>query len=258
MEDLQIIEDKPDDIFGESLKDNIDFHYLKTLNETKQSFLRVNNFVLNEPDFREYTEDDFIMYIEDNKNLEIIKKLEEMGIEDDFRSSMSHIYVSENKKRRIFVLFLPNTKGNVGIDVIKNFLKLVRTLDCNNGLLLSEQSLTSKSVEQIESTNIKTVYTDDVYNIISYEDSMFVNVSDHCLTPEVMKVYTGEELEDFLKQENLDKHKLPKMVAGDPISKFYMAKVGDVVKMKRKTATQDTLINEQIVYRLVVYGKIKK
>ena len=95
-------------------------------------------------------------------------------------------------------------------------------------------------------------------NIKSYEDSMFVNVSDHCLTPEIMKVYSGEELKKFLEEENLDKYKLPKMVVGDPISKFYMAKVGDVIKMKRKTATQDTLVNEQIVYRVVTHGKIKK
>ena len=260
MEELQIIEEKPDEIFSQIMENNIDFEYLKNLNETKQSFLSVNNFDLKEPDFSEYTEDDFIEYIENNKSIEIIKKNEEMGIEEDFRSSMSQIYFSKDGKRKMFVLFLPKSqnKGNVGIDIIKNFLKLVRILDCTDGVIISEQILTPKSIEKIDSTNIRTIHKDGIYNVISYTDSMFINVSDHCLTPEVLKVYSGDELETFLENERLDKYKLPKMVAGDPISKFYMAKVGDVIKMKRKTGTQDTVPNEQIVYRLVIYGKIKK
>ena len=48
------------------------------------------------------------------------------------------------------------------------------------------------------------------------------------------------------------------MLISDPISKFYRARVGDVVMMKRKTGNRDTLINEQIVYRTVVYGVNKK
>ena len=165
MEGLEIIEDKNEELLTR-VEDNTDFNYLKLLNETKQAFLKVNNFDVSvEPDYRDYTEDDFIMHIENSKNTMIINKLEEFGIEDDFRSSMSHIYESKDKKRRIFVLFLPNNKGNVGIDIVKNFIRLVRVLDCKNGLLISQQSLTPKSIEIIESTNVQSDYQDDIYNI---------------------------------------------------------------------------------------------
>ena len=48
------------------------------------------------------------------------------------------------------------------------------------------------------------------------------------------------------------------MIISDPIAKFYRARVGDVIKMKRKTGNRDTLINEQIVYRVIIYGVVKK
>ena len=260
MEELQIIEEKNDEIFKEISSNRIDFDYLKSLNETKQSFLKVNNFTNEEPDFRDLTSDDFIDYIENHKNTEIIKKIKEIGIEEDFRSSMSQIYTSKNGKKRILIFFLPIPlkKANVGIDVVQNFLKLLPLLDCIYGVLITENSLTSKSNERMELVNTKNTSEDNVYNVVHYEDSMFINISEHCLTPEVLKVYTGKELEDFLEEENVNKKLFPKILVSDPVSKFYMARVGDVIKMKRMTGTQDTLVNEQIVYRLVIYGKFKK
>ena len=56
----------------------------------------------------------------------------------------------------------------------------------------------------------------------------------------------------------MNKNHFPKMIISDPIAKFYRARVGDVIMMKRKTGNRDTLINEQIVYRVVVYGITKK
>jgi DNA-directed RNA polymerase subunit H (RpoH/RPB5) len=48
------------------------------------------------------------------------------------------------------------------------------------------------------------------------------------------------------------------MFINDPISKFYRARVGDVIMMKRKTGTTSTLIKEEITYRKVVYAISKE
>ena len=124
--------------------------------------------------------------------------------------------------------------------------------------MISEKPLTSKSRESLESSNVQSYCRDNIYNVISYTDDMFINVVDHCLTPEILKIYSGKELEDFLKEENINSRDLPRMIVSDPIAKFYRAKVGDVIKMKRKTGNRDTLINEQIVYRVIIYGMAKK
>ena len=259
MEALEIlVEKKPSDIEDE--EPEIDIDYLKSLKETSQSFLRENNFINPEPDVKDFTEEQFIDFVEKNSNQEILKKFGELNVEEDFRSSMSQVNVSDDKKNKIFIFFLPTSKqkSNVGIDVIKTFCKLIILLGCNEGVMISEKPLTSKSRELLESSNVESFTRDNIYNIISYVDEMFVNITEHCLSPKVLKIYSGEELEEFLEKENLNKNHLPKMIISDPIAKFYRARVGDVIKMKRKTGNRDTLINEQIVYRTVVYGIAKK
>lgn len=74
MSDLQILEEieNVEETFGFQ---NFEIDALKNLKETSQVFLRVNDFDLGkEPDFREYTEDQFISFFEKNSNEEILKK----------------------------------------------------------------------------------------------------------------------------------------------------------------------------------------
>ena len=259
MDDLEILVEETEITSVEQFEQP-DIDYLKGLKETSQKFLKVNDFEIKEPDFEDLTEEDFINYFEDHTNEIILKKFEELNIPEDFRSSMSQIYTSKDEKSIIFVYFLPTSKQktNVGIEVIKNFCKLIVLLGCNEGIMISEKPLTSKSRESLESSNVQSYCRDNIYNVISYTDDMFINVVDHCLTPEVLKIYSGKELEDFLKEENINSRDLPRMIISDPIAKFYRARVGDVIKMKRKTGNRDTLINEQIVYRVIIYGVVKK
>ncbi len=261
MSTLQILDDEEESYEILEKQDQPDIDYLKSLKETSQIFLRVNDFVIPEPDFRDFTEEEFIEYFEENTNQEILKKFNNHNIPEDFRSSMSQVYKSKDGKNNIFIYFLPTSsqKTNVGIDVIKSFCKLIVLLGCNEGVMISEKPLTSKSRESLESSNIKSdCGREEIYNVISYTDDMFINVVDHCLTPEVLKIYSGEELEEFLEKEGMKRSHFPKMIISDPIAKFYRARVGDVIKMKRKTGNRDTLINEQIVYRVVIYGITKK
>ena len=259
MDDLEILVEEEQVTSAEQF-DQPDIDYLKGLKETSQKFLTVNDFDMKEPDFQDLTEEEFIKYFEDHTNQNILKKFEELNIPEDFRSSMSQVYKSRNDKSVIFVYFLPTSKQktNVGIEIVKNFCKLIILLGCNEGIMISEKPLTSKSRESLESSNVQSYCRDNIYNVISYTDDMFINVVDHCLTPEILKIYSGKELEDFLKEENINSRDLPRMIVSDPIAKFYRAKVGDVIKMKRKTGNRDTLINEQIVYRVIIYGMAKK
>lgn len=259
MEGLEILVERKDLDFDE-LEERLDIDYLKNLKETSQYFLKENDFIDNDPDFRTFTEEQFINFYEKNQNDEVLQKMNDLNITEDFRSSMSQTYNSKDGTSKIFIFFLPTSpqKSNVGIDVVKTFCKLVILLGCNEGVMISEKPLTSKSRELLESSNIKSFTRENIYNIINYVDEMFVNIVEHCLSPKVLKVYSGKELETFLEEEKINKNHLPKMIVSDPVAKFYRARVGDVVMMKRKTGNRDSLINEQIVYRTVVYGVTKK
>ena len=259
-EELQILVEE-DEITEDRIDKYVDVSHLKELKITSQVFLRVNSFnISDEPDFSELTEDQFYSFFEKNTNEVITKKLNDLNIVEDFRSSMSQLYTHNKNKNRIFVFFLPTSdmKAGVGIDVVKNFCKLVVLLGCNEGLMISEKPLTSKSRELLESSNVKGFCSDDVYNVISYTDDTFVNVVDHCLSPEVLHIYSAEEWEKFSEENHISSKELPKMLNTDPIAKFFRARVGDVVKMKRKTGTQNTLVNHQIVYRAVGYNTVKE
>lgn len=233
---------------------------LKIIKEISQDFLIENNYDLDgEPLFKDYTEEEFINYIEKNTNLEIMKKFSETNIVENFRSSMSNIYKEKGTDNRMFIFFLPTSglSSSVGIDVVKKFSKLVLIFGCNEGVLISEKPLTSRSKEILEYSNTTGEDRENVYNIISYVDDEFFNITEHCLTPKILKIYSGKELEDFLEKENLDPKNLPKMTIDDPIAKFYRARVGDVIKMKRKTGIGDSLVNEQIIYRTVIHTQFK-
>ena len=233
---------------------------LKNLKKTCQSFLRVNSFVLDEPNFSEMTDDQFGEYFEENSNREVMKRLSDSNFQETFRSTMSNVYTHENGKNRIFVFFLPESdlKGGVGLDVVKNFCRLVVLLGCNEGMMISERDLTTRSRELLESSNIKKFSGEDVYNVISYTDDTFIDQADHCLNPKILKIYSGEEVTEFEESEKMSSRELPRIFSSDPLSKFYRARVGDIIKMIRKTGTRNTLINEQLVYRLVVYPTFKK
>ena len=259
MEGLEVLVERQETDF-QNTEPDLDIDYLKNLKETSQVFINKNNFKDTDPDFKEMTEDQFIEYIGSNSNKEILEKFDELNVAEDFRSSMSQIYHSNKEKSKIFIFFVPTSsqKSNVGIDTIKTFCRLVILLNCNEGVMISEKPLTSKSRELLESSNVKSFTRENIYNIISYVDDMFINVVDHCLSPKVLKIYSGKELESFLEEEQLNPKDLPRMMVSDPIAKFYRARVGDVIMMQRKTGNKDTLINEQIIYRIVVYAIAKK
>ena len=240
---------------------NYQIDALKNLKETSQVFLRVNNFSLGEePDFREYTEDQFIEYFETNTNSEILEKFDQLNIRQEFRSNMSQVYKSNTNNSKILIYFLPSAQKKAGVDTVKSFCKLVVLLGCNEGVIISETELTTKAMEELDCSNVSSTKAEGetIYNSISYVDDAFINIVDHCLSPKVLKIYSGSELEEFLKKNNLMGKELPRILVNDPVSKFYRAKIGDVSMMERKTGIKDSIINQQLTYRMVVHSVSKQ
>ena len=262
MSGLKVLSEAPEGEITVQEETDIDIPSLQRLKDTVQIFLKVNNFDIGrEPDFREFTEGEFIEYCQRSVDQEILSRFEELNIEENFRSSISKRYTSKGDDgNKIFIFFLPTSRQRtkVGVDSVKLFCRLIVLLGCSEGVIISEQSLSPSATEQLEGSNVKSFCRENIYNVMSYRDDMFINIVEHCLSPVVMKIYSGKELEEFQKEERLNCRDLPRMMANDPIAKFYRAKPGDVIKMKRKTGNRDTLINEQIVFRLVIQTVKKK
>ena len=254
MDQLEVLVDVQDE--EQEFTPYINIEHLKNIKEISQVFLKVNNYdISEEPDVSDLTEEQFISFVKGNTNETLVTKFKDM-FEENFRSIMSNIYKHKDSDDTILIFFLPTSesKSTVGADIIKNFCKLVVLFGCNDGVLISEKDLSPTAKRDLENTNIKSNSREGVYNVISYTDEKFINIVDHCLSPKVLKIFSGKELEDFETKNKVDSNLFPRMFVTDPVAKFYRARVGDVIMMKRKTGTTNTLIREQIVYRKVFYA----
>jgi len=73
------------------------------------------------------------------------------------------------------------------------------------------------------------------------------NILNHVLVPK-HKILSEEEKEKLLTELNISPKQLPKISVNDPAAKAIGAKVGDIVKIIRKSQTAGTAI----YYRLVI------
>jgi DNA-directed RNA polymerase subunit H len=72
-------------------------------------------------------------------------------------------------------------------------------------------------------------------------------VQDHELVPSHF-ILTEDETTEVLKKYGIESRQLPKIHVGDPVIKEINAKVGDVIKILRKSPTAD----QSVFYRLVI------
>ncbi|MHA1973395.1 MAG: DNA-directed RNA polymerase subunit H [Candidatus Hodarchaeales archaeon] len=75
----------------------------------------------------------------------------------------------------------------------------------------------------------------------------FFNLFKHYLVP-VHEFATEEELKELEEKYSIFKYQLPKISVEDPAAQLLGAKIGDVLKIKRKSPTA----GEFVVYRAVV------
>ncbi len=71
----------------------------------------------------------------------------------------------------------------------------------------------------------------------------------HSLVPK-HEILSEKEAEELLKTLKIKKENLPKIKVSDPVIRLIKGKVGDIVKITRKSLTA----GEAVVYRVVVEG----
>lgn len=256
MEDLVILDNN---VSSEQKTNQLeDTESCQELKLTSQKFLEVNKFKLNgEPKFDTYSNKEFINAIEkkSGENNQILNMMKKVKIPIDFRSSMSNVYPHKDfANHNILVFFQPQARirqAKIGIEIIKNFIGLMLMLDCTEGLFISSKKLSPRALEQIGSTNAGG--EENIYNITSYTDDEFINITEHLFIPKVLEIIrTKEEIDKFASDENINVSILPRMLGSDKLVKFYRGKPGDIFKLERKITTGNLMINSQIIYRRVV------
>lgn len=223
--------------------DTIDINKLKSLKQTSNKFLEINDFKVKNEDFISMSDKKFFSYIENNKNKILIEELKNFKLDVDLRSSISGIYhLKDDENYRIMVYFFSSLKINnnkVGVAPIKAILSVMLSLDCKELLLVTAKELSPKA---------KSSLTD---NITVYIDNNFIDITEHNFVPKIEKIYRGEEVEDFLKENNLIAKEMPKISYTDPLAVFNRGKKGDVFKFIRKINTTNTMREYSIEYKII-------
>ena len=75
------------------------------------------------------------------------------------------------------------------------------------------------------------------------------NIFDHQIVPK-QELLSKKEAEDLMKEFHIRPHQLPYIITSDPVAITLGAKMGDIVRIARKSPTA----GEVVVYRYVVDG----
>jgi len=75
------------------------------------------------------------------------------------------------------------------------------------------------------------------------------NIFDHQLVPK-HELLSKKEAEDLMKEFHIRPHQLPYIITNDPAAQALGAKMGDILRITRKSPTA----GEVVVYRYVVDG----
>lgn len=244
MNTFKIFKKKEKDEKNNYVDDDFDIENLKNLKIVSHSFLNSNGFVVDEPDFKDYSNEEFIEYLENNEKY--VNELTEFKIEVNLRSLMTNSYFhKKNKDNKILIYFFPN-ENNSSIDDYRKFCHLMLKLDCNESVIISKKKLTSATYNKIEENNNSSNYH---FYVTVYIDDEFFNPIEHSFNPKVVDIYRTEE---EIKNSGILKNKLPLVFIKDPLVKFYIGKKGNIFKYVRKNINEKSISNEDIYYRIVV------
>jgi DNA-directed RNA polymerases I, II, and III subunit RPABC1 len=174
------------------------------------------------------------------------------------------------RKNRLTILAPHNTNKNEHIytmilgdgvklkkDVLKKILsgveKLKEVAESLNKdskihlLLLIDDSNTMTALKLVKAHNATSAEKTNIYIESFYHQQMQINITKHKDVPQHI-LMTKEDVEAMLKEENVTKPQLSRILTTDPVARYFGARKGDVFKIVRPSLSA----GQTKTYRLVV------
>lgn len=158
--------------------------------------------------------------------------LKEMLIDRGYivEESKESFSIKGYKDDKIIITFICN-EDKVSIKSIKDFMSIMNKFDYHSCIIIYRDSVTSSAKKSLTIMN----YEIELFNI----NELQLNITKHRLVPKHEKVSLEEK--EMLDQKY--KGKLPIILHTDPISRYYLFKRGDYIRITRH--------NGIVLYRLV-------
>lgn len=232
--------------------DGQDFHdffsdHLDTLNSIITSNGYINDRIPK--DYKNLNTQGLINYLKtkfDSYNISITS-----GDVTKNRHLLSGIFEHSSKNRVLYVYFCLASAVE-----IKNVQKDTLLQLKNKKYQMMEKDIIIVTEKEISHASRKSIYSDDLFNVKTFTDDTFFDISDNIFVPKFLNKYNKND--PFF--EGIDTKKFPKIVLDDPLCSFYLCKVGDILELERDVDV-DGITDTQIVYRTVIdrhFGKKEK
>lgn len=162
--------------------------------------------------------------------------------EEEFISSTEEIFLVHkiNDETNKLYVFFPPMSSKVGVFTIRQYIKEMQQNNVNQAIIIVKDSITAFA---------KQVFIEAKPLIIEHfrENELFIDKLSHILVPkhELLEETEKRELLKIYKSKELQ---LPKILASDPISRYFGARRGQVFKITRSSETS----GEYIYYRIVI------
>lgn len=174
-----------------------------------------------------------------------------------FRCYMSNIYYNNTSKKYCLVFFAePENRKTKRIsnEQIAEFCKTVIETKVEQAIIVSNlPSSTSANSLCLDSTKgVSGIF-------IQYftDDELLYNPIDHAFVPK-HRIMSDNEVRELMEVDRILLKQLPKVSSFDPICKRLGADEGDVIEVLRTNLLDNTLIDEEIAYRVVYKPRLDK
>ena len=174
-----------------------------------------------------------------------------------FRCYMSNIYYNNTSKKHCLVFFAePENRKTKRIsnEQIAEFCKVVIETKVEQAIIISNlsSSVSANSLCLDSTKGIASIF-------IQYftDDELLYNPLDHVFVPK-HRIMSDNEVRELTEVDRILLKQLPKISSFDPVCKRLGADEGDVIEVNRVNLIKDTLIDEELAYRVVYKPRLDK
>jgi DNA-directed RNA polymerase subunit H (RpoH/RPB5) len=174
-----------------------------------------------------------------------------------FRTFMSNIYYNNNTKKHCLVFFTePEYKKTKKIsnEQVAEFCKTVIETKVEQAIIVSNlaSSTSSNSLCLDSSKGVSGIYIQ-----FFTDEELLYNPLEHVFVPK-HRIMSNYEIKEIVEVDKVSLKHLPKISFFDPVCKRLGADEGDVLEIMRTSLLEDTLIDEEIAYRVVYKPRLDK
>eukprot|EP00501_MAST-03F_sp_TOSAG23-6_P001151 GSMAST32.ASY1.ANO1.1194.1 assembled CDS len=139
------------------------------------------------------------------------------------------------EKLRVF--FPKDEKFN--IKVLKHFCEEMSSENIRRGIFLIPGTITPRTVSALG--EVAPTFLLELF----YRYELLVDITQHYLVPKHV-LLTSEEKEQLLKRCKVKDTQLPRIVKSDPIARYFGLRIGDVLKVFRKSVNAGRYVTYRI------------